>query len=160
MTDIRITARGRQGCGKTTTTLRQIGEALIEAGIVHHNAMVVFGPSFDALTNSNVETIAFTAQPAREKTIREKIFGEVDRERDYQTDKWGVEADDTKNTPWMWTSYVCQYATKWMTGLFTTPTKSVDLFRSMMIKVAATAVAAVESLDRQRAANGTAFYEE
>lgn len=91
---------------------------------------------------------------------RESIYAEIEKERKYQEDKWGIEVDDTKNTPWMWVNYITKYSTQWLTGIFTTPTRSVDLFRLSMIKVATIAVAAVESLDRQRNRNGKAFYEE
>lgn len=90
------------------------------------------------------------------------IWDEILEEREYQTKKWGVEADDTLNTPWMWAAYIGQYATKWMAGTFL-PLKGsvVDHFRECMIKVASLAVAAVESIDRQRAADkGKTFYEE
>lgn len=94
-------------------------------------------------------------------TIRSmNIFGEIFAEREKQDQKWGHELDDTKNTPWMWAAYLARYATKWMTGTFAPLGKdTVDDFRTQMIKTAAIAVAAVESLDRQREAQGRAFYE-
>ena len=100
-------------------------------------------------------------RPASEMSIRERIFGEIAGERAYQDNKWGTEVDDTKNTPWMWASYVAQYATSWMRGKFLPlASDDTDLFRKAMIKVAAIAVAAVESVDRQRAGgSGTPFYE-
>jgi hypothetical protein len=88
------------------------------------------------------------------------VYDEIRAEREYQTNKWGVEADDTANTPNDWVAYIAHHASRWFKGGFL-PVKggSVDDFRTQMIKTAALAVAAVESLDRQRAANGTAFYE-
>ena len=87
------------------------------------------------------------------------IIDEILAERKYQQERWGNEADDTLSTPWMWVSYITQYATRWMAGTFDIPTPVADSFRTHMVKVAAIAVAAIESIDRQRAANGKAFYE-
>lgn len=89
------------------------------------------------------------------------IYDEIKAEREYQDKRWGHELDDKYNTPWMWVAYITLYATKWMTGTFT-PLEGavVDKFRRVMIQVAALAVAAVESLDRQRAGpERRAFYE-
>jgi hypothetical protein len=89
-----------------------------------------------------------------------KIFDEIYAEREYQKKRWGDELDDKYNTPLMWVAYLTQYATKWITGSFLPFDRKVtDSFRSSMIKVATLAIAAVESLDRQREANGKAFYE-
>ena len=86
------------------------------------------------------------------------IYDEIKTERDYQDGKWGHVADDTLNTPWMWSAYISGYATKWMAGTFLPLDRSVtDDFRRMMIKVAALAVAAVESVDRQRTSGKTFF---
>jgi hypothetical protein len=89
------------------------------------------------------------------------VYDEIKAERKYQDDKWGTEVDDTLNTPWMWVSYITAYATKWMKGTFAPLEKPVvDDFRNKMIKTAAICVAAVESIDRQRAADGgTTFFE-
>ncbi len=93
--------------------------------------------------------------------MRQKIFDEIEAERAYQDGRWGHETDDTMNTPWMWAAYIASYATKWMTGHFLPlRTGTVNAFRISMIKTAAISVAAVESIDRQRARNGRAFYEE
>lgn len=91
---------------------------------------------------------------------REKIFEEIDAERTYQREKWGDVVDDTQNTPWMWCAYIAHYATRWMAGTFIPlETDIVDLFRASMIKVATIAVAAVESVDRQRARGTRCYYE-
>jgi energy-coupling factor transporter ATP-binding protein EcfA2 len=160
MNEIVIQVRGPQGSGKTTT-LRALLGAIHDAGLLDETSVKV--GDTDLVT---VEYVSF-AQPtpaqinraADQIAARGHIFTEVNAERRYQTDKWGIAADDTQNTPWMWVSYITQYATKWMTGLFHVPTSSADLFRTAMIKTATTAIAAVESLDRQRARNGRAFYE-
>lgn len=93
---------------------------------------------------------------------RALILSEILSERKYQDDKWGTEVDDTKNTPWMWAAYISQYATRWMAGTFLPLKRDVtDDFRTCMVKVATIAVAAIESIDRQRAGTWKAtFYEE
>jgi hypothetical protein len=89
------------------------------------------------------------------------IYDEIRAEREHQQKRWGNEVDDTKNTPWMWAAYIAQYATRWMVGSFMPLGRATtDSFRGAMVKVASIAIAAVESIDRQRAANGSAFYEE
>lgn len=88
------------------------------------------------------------------------VLQEVADEISYQEERWGHETDDTKNTPWMWASYIGQYATKWMAGFFTpSPRSMTDAFRASMIKVAAIAVSAAKSVDRQRGKDGSTFYE-
>lgn len=92
----------------------------------------------------------------------ENIFSEIERERIYQDGRWGTVADDTLNTPWMWTAYITHYASKWMVGSFLPLERGVtETFRTCMVKVAsiAIAIAAIQSIDRQRAANGSTFYE-
>lgn len=89
------------------------------------------------------------------------IYDQIKAERAYQKKRWGDELDDKYNTPWMWVAYITAYATRWMIGSFIPLERPVvEKFRDSMIKVAALAVAAVESLDRQRAgAERRAFYE-
>lgn len=90
----------------------------------------------------------------------DKILEEIKNEREYQDQKWGHELDDKENTPWMWASYIGQYATKWMAGTFIPLKQDVTAsFRTCMVKVAALAVAAIQSIDRQREENGKTFYE-
>ena len=70
------------------------------------------------------------------------VFYEVAAERQYQDSKWGHETDDTLNTPWMWASYISQYATKWMAGTFQPiGSSTTDAFRKAMIKTAAISIA-------------------
>ena len=88
------------------------------------------------------------------------IYDEIKAERDYQDKRWGHKMDDTVNTPWMWTAYVALYASKWMVGSCAPlGATTVGAFRARMVKTAAICVAAVESIDRQRAADGKTFYE-
>jgi len=89
------------------------------------------------------------------------VYDEIKKERDYQEERWGHDLDDSRNTPWMWAAYIGQYATRWMVGSFAPLKREVtNDFRTCMIKVATLAIAAVESLDRQREKDETAFYEE
>lgn len=88
------------------------------------------------------------------------VYDEIKAERDYQDGRWGHKTDDELNTPWMWVAYITRYASNWMVGTFLPLGKdTTDTFRKMMVKVAAIAVAAIESLDRQRLAAEKAFYE-
>ena len=92
--------------------------------------------------------------------MRQEIIDEIAGEREYQEKKWGNKLDDAVNTPWMWVAYIAQYSTKWMLGKFAPlPKVDVDMFRIMMIKTATICVAAVESIDRQRADKGRCFFE-
>ena len=92
---------------------------------------------------------------------RNSILTEISKEREYQENKWGNNADDTLNLPNDFVSYMSAYSTKWFPGGFL-PYKpeTVDAFRTSMIKSAALAVAAIESIDRQRENSGKTFYEE
>lgn len=93
--------------------------------------------------------------------MEKTIYDEVKQEREHQIQKWGITPDDTLNTPNDWISYIARYATTWFTGVFPPyPGQTVDSFRTSMIKVAAIAIAAVESIDRQRNATGKTFYED
>jgi hypothetical protein len=88
------------------------------------------------------------------------IFSVLKKEREYQTAKWGNEADDTMNTPNDFVSYISNYSTRWFKGGFAPyDTKTVDEFRISMLKTAALAIAAVESIDRQREEAGHTFFE-
>lgn len=70
------------------------------------------------------------------------IYQEIVLERQYQNELWGEKNDD-KNTEEDWVSYITEYAN----GL-TERTKDKS-FRERLVKVAALAVAALESIDRQ-----------
>lgn len=92
--------------------------------------------------------------------IRESILEEVHDEREYQQVKRGDKVDDVANEPAHWISIIAYRATTWMISTNRPYNREiVDRFRKAMIEVAATAVAAVESIDRQRGAKGHAFYE-
>jgi hypothetical protein len=88
------------------------------------------------------------------------VYDEIRTERKYQDKRWGTQSDDRGNTPWMWDAYIALYSSKWMTGTVAPlDPMVVDAFRKAMVQTAAIAVAAVESLDRQRKADGAAFFE-
>jgi hypothetical protein len=91
---------------------------------------------------------------------RAVILQEIAKERAYQEEKWGNTTDDTVNTPVDFTAYIANYSSKWFPGGFIPyDSKTVDAFRTSMLKTAALAVAAIESVDRQRGDGGSAFYE-
>lgn len=99
-------------------------------------------------------------EEAKEALVNASIFNEITEELSYQEKRWGTKADDTINRPNDWVAYISHYATKWFTGGFAPYSDmGVNGFRKSMIKVAALAVAAVKSLDRQRENKGSAFYE-
>lgn len=91
---------------------------------------------------------------------RQDIIKEIDAERTYQDGKWGHEADDTKNQPNDWVAYIAHHSTRWFNGGFAPyPAATVAEFRKQMVKTAALAVAAIESLDRQTRDEGKPFYQ-
>lgn len=91
---------------------------------------------------------------------RQAILKEIDAERDYQDKKWGHNADDTKNEPNDWASYIAHHSTRWFNGGFAPyDATTVAAFRKQMVKTAALAVAAIESLDRQTRDIGKPFYQ-
>lgn len=92
-----------------------------------------------------------------EPNFLENALNEVRAEREYQNGKWGTVSDDTKNTPFHWLAWITKYASGFANGTWKPDT---NVFRTSMVKVAAIAVAAVESIDRQRSRNGKAFFEE
>lgn len=106
-------------------------------------------------------TLGKSCQIRREILVSKfDIFGSIAAEREYQNNKWGTEADDNLNTPNDFVAYINSYSTRWFPGGFTPYTpETVDAFRESMIKTAAIAVAAVESIDRQREEAGHCFYE-
>lgn len=71
-----------------------------------------------------------------------KIFNVIEKEREYQDKKWGTKFDD-KNTPNDWVAYMTNYLGKSVTLPW-----NEETFKKNIIKVAALAVAALESLDR------------
>lgn len=101
------------------------------------------------------------SQPVNTVELRQSVLDEVQNECLYQEDKWGTVADDTRNTPFHWVTWITRYSTSWCAGIWDLRTINGDAFRKAMLKVAAIAVSAVVSLDRQRATRlaNLAFYE-
>jgi len=94
------------------------------------------------------------------KDSMKAVFDDISAEIEYQYAKWGVSSDDTVNSPNDWIAYISEYSTRHMDGSFPTYNPAyVDEFRISMVKTAALAVAAIMSLERQRQADGHAFYE-
>jgi hypothetical protein len=77
---------------------------------------------------------------------RAEIFAAIEAERAYQDEKWGTAFDD-KNTANDFGSYLSQYAGDRVTKMGLTPEQQ----RAGLIKVAAIAVAAIETIDRNGA---------
>lgn len=91
---------------------------------------------------------------------RELIYAAIDAERDHQVRKWGTDADDKVNFPNDWVAYINHHATRWFKGGFAPyDPDTINDFRTQMVKVAALAVAAVESIDRQQAEHGRTIYQ-
>lgn len=74
--------------------------------------------------------------------MESNIFNDILKEREYQNRKWGVSVDD-KNTINDWTSFMVNYL-----GKAIAMANSKEEQRLYLIKVAALAVAALESFDR------------
>ncbi len=83
--------------------------------------------------------------------LNEKIFNEIALEREFQQNILGYtqSVDDFNNTPIEWVAYITSYATTWWTKRWKAPNDVLKAFRVSMIKVAALAVAAIESTDRE-----------
>lgn len=91
---------------------------------------------------------------------RAAILAAIDAERAYQDERWGHVADDTLNSPNDWVAFIAHHSSRWRDGSFAPhPAETVAAFRKQMIKAAALAVAAIESLDRQTEASGAPFYQ-
>ncbi len=76
--------------------------------------------------------------------MREQIFEEINKERDYQDQKWGVEFDD-RNTLNDWATYINIYLGH---AADMNNIDDPDKQRLFLLKVASLAVAALETLDR------------
>lgn len=79
------------------------------------------------------------------------VLVDIEKERAYQNKRWGPDFDDKHNTPFHWGIYIANYATRWP-WLIEDPAefrKVLLEFRKRMVQVAALAIAAIESVDRQ-----------
>jgi hypothetical protein len=91
-----------------------------------------------------IEAYAEIARNDYKYMLRKEIFGEIEKERAYQEEKWGTKFDD-KNTVNDWGTYINIYLAK-----ATDMGASKAQQRTGMAKVAALAVAALESFDRNK----------
>lgn len=79
---------------------------------------------------------------------RIEIFADIHDEREYQVAKWGDKFDD-QNTINDWVTYLSMYAAQGATiNLVSTMDEATERFRQSMVKVAAIAVAALETIER------------
>lgn len=77
------------------------------------------------------------------------ILEEVAEQRAHQRDKYGNDVDDVNNMPGDWATYIGRYAFGWKPAGFPPYSEeTLRVFRDNMVKVAALAVAAVESYER------------
>lgn len=76
------------------------------------------------------------------------ILQDIKNERDYQKLKWGTKVDFEVNQPMDFVGYIAHHSTRWFKGGFAPYSEEtlVD-FKDQMVKVAAIAVAAIESAD-------------
>ncbi len=74
--------------------------------------------------------------------VRDAIFDEIDTERAYQDSKWGGKKMDDGHSDEDWLGWIAE----WSQG---TGRATAHDFRTRMLKTAAMAVAAVESVDRK-----------
>lgn len=76
------------------------------------------------------------------------ILDEIEKERSYQTEKWGMDADLRINTPMDFVGYIAHHSSRWFGGGFRPYSQqTLQAFRRQMIKVGALAVAAIEHVD-------------
>ena len=76
------------------------------------------------------------------------ILDEIGHEREYQVQKWGEHADLHVNTPMDFVGYIAFHSGRWFGGGFRPYTReTLEAFRTQMVKVAALAVAAIQSVD-------------
>ena len=83
-----------------------------------------------------------------DKFDRTSIYDAIEKERNYQVNKWGNKADVEINRPMDWVGYIANHSTRWFNGGFAPYTnEELDNFRTSMLKVATLAVAAIEATD-------------
>jgi hypothetical protein len=70
------------------------------------------------------------------------VFDEIVRERIVQDEKWGGPTHDDTHTQFDWTRFIREHVDRSVRG------QARDDFRKQMVRVAALAVAAVQSFDR------------
>ena len=80
--------------------------------------------------------------------MRESIFREIDFERAYQDNLWGGSIHDNKHSVRDWTTFIITYLGR-AVGKESNWGEDSAFARTMFLKVAALAVAAIEAIDRQ-----------
>lgn len=77
-----------------------------------------------------------------------QAIDDIKNEREYQVNKWGTRADLEVNQPNDFVAYIAHHSTRWFKGGFAPYSRdTLEDFRAQMVKVAALAVAAIESVD-------------
>ena len=79
--------------------------------------------------------------------MRQRLYAEIETERQAQDALWGGPAFDDLHTPWEWIALLTRHA-----GLAVNDGATeadVTRFRKQMVRTAALAVAAIESMDRK-----------
>ncbi len=81
---------------------------------------------------------------------RQDIFDQIDVEREYQDKIYGAVSDDECNDPSDWVKLITRRSIMYLPGTYMCHSDTMlKEFRSGLVKVAALAVAAIESTDRQ-----------
>lgn len=112
------------------------------------------------MLNVRVELVLSTFQKGKSEMNR-TILNEIklERVRQAHNPKTSVVFDDSLNTPATWLFKILLQIPPFK-SLQVLNKNQVSEFRAALIKMAALCVAAVESIDRQRAKNGKPFYED
>lgn len=76
---------------------------------------------------------------------RDLLFGEISRERTAQDEQWGGAIHDDSHEPWEWCNCIAKQ------NRLARDADEVEEYESRLVKVAALAIAAIESSRRQRA---------
>lgn len=92
--------------------------------------------------------IAETISAAVARKVRDEVAAEIQRERDYQDEKWGGPEGDDKRTPAEFAGYIMEYL------LASTERAARHDIRTRLVKVSALAAAAVEAMDRRTFGEG------
>lgn len=109
----------------------------------------------DAMTarERQVAEIAARETAARDADHRRReILAQIHNERENQDDKWGGADHDDRHKPGDWTRFIVRQLGAAEEGI---DVHDWDLWRKQMVQVAALAVAALETIDRERAVQAT-----
>jgi len=84
------------------------------------------------------------------------VFNEIKVERVRQDAQWGGPDHDDKHDGYDWVRYINRQTSRALDALLHPRTAEADEYRQRLVKIAALAVAAIESHDRTRLAKGVA----